>query len=114
VTTPRPCLACGTPTRNGTRCPTCQQAHNAQRWAAKTTRYRSGPGAQWAQHSRQAIAHHLATNGPTCPGYNTPPHPATDWVTDHDLGPLCRPCNSRKAATHDKQTRGTTADRRHD
>ena len=35
---------------------------------------------------------------PNYPGHG--PHPATDLVVDHDLGVLCRSCNSSKAATH--------------
>lgn len=47
-------------------------------------------------------------NGYYCPGWRLPdypghsPHPATDLVVDHDLGILCRSCNSSKAATHDR------------
>ena len=88
----RPCIDCGTPTDN-TRCP----AHHGP---TKGQRY----GRQWQQHSRAAIASHLATFGAHCPGYATDPHPcqANDLTCDHDLGVMCRSCNSRKGATTDK------------
>ena len=98
----RPCLGCGRAT-TGARCPTCQQAHDAQRWQAKSGRYNGA----WRRTSRDAIAAHRAQHGDICPGWKREPHPATDWVTDHDVGPLCRSCNAVKAATFDKERRGS-------
>jgi hypothetical protein len=43
---------------------------------------------------------------PNHPG--RPGHPAYDLVVDHDLGVLCRSCNSSKAATYDRERRRTT------
>jgi hypothetical protein len=40
---------------------------------------------------------------PNHPG--RPGHPAYDLVVDHDLGILCRSCNSSKAATFDRERR---------
>ena len=42
---------------------------------------------------------------PNHPG--RPAHPAYDLVVDHDLGVICRQCNSHKAATHDRERRRT-------
>lgn len=44
---------------------------------------------------------------PNHPG--RPPHPAYDLVVDHDLGVICRQCNSHKAATHDRGRSKKTA-----
>jgi hypothetical protein len=44
----------------------------------------------------------VAQHGQVCPGWGRPAHESTDLVVDHDVGPLCRSCNSRKAATVDK------------
>lgn len=96
----RPCLDCGTPSK-GARCPTHQREWEARRWRAKSKRYRTNG---WESYSKQARANHLATYGPLCPGYAVPRHyvdPA-DLVVDHDLGVMCRRCNSRKAAIHDR------------
>ena len=46
----------------------------------------------------------LLAYGHYCPGWHTPPHPATDLCTDHVIAKsrqaltvLCRSCNSRKS-----------------
>jgi len=58
----------------------------------------------------RAVADWRAKHGDVCPGYNRPPHPATDLTADHLLpraqggGPgsplavLCRSCNSARGA----------------
>lgn len=96
----RPCPDCGAPRRG----PTCRCG-----WRAKTTR----PDLQRAsskRRSRDAVAAHVAAHGWVCPGWQRPPHTATDLTWDHTTavhagghpdGPgtvLCRPCNSSKAA----------------
>jgi len=68
--------------------------------------------AAWKRTSKAMIAHHLATVGPICPGWQRPEHEVdpADLTTDHvvararggssqpvNLGVLCRPCNGRKA-----------------
>jgi hypothetical protein len=95
----RPCLSCGQPTRNP-RCPNCQRLHDNKRYRNRGPRIYDQDG--WRQHSATLRAQWVATEGWTCPGWHTPPHPATDLVVDHDIGILCRQCNSRKAATHDR------------
>ena len=94
----RPCLNCGRAT-SGTRCPPCQQAHDAQRWQAKNGRYNG----EWRKTSPATIAQHRARYGDVCPGWQREPHEARDLVVDHDVGVLCRACNGVKAATYDKQ-----------
>jgi hypothetical protein len=47
---PKPCLDCGTPTRNGSRCPACERAHDQ----ARGTREQRGYGkAHIAERERQ-------------------------------------------------------------
>lgn len=98
----RPCIEPHCPAlTTGTRCPTHQQAYDQQRWAAKGGRYNGA----WRGDSKQAIADHVAQHGMTCPGWNVPAHSVkrSEFVTDHDCGVMCRSCNSRKAASYDKQ-----------
>lgn len=87
----RPCLGCGTPT-NGSRCPT----HQAQRDAT----WRG----DWPAHASATVTAYRVEHGDVCPGWGTPAHDVapSDWVCDHDVGPLCRACNGRKAGGWDK------------
>jgi hypothetical protein len=96
----RRCLDCTTLTSTS-RCPRCAAAADRDRRArlGHPARY----GGDWDRRSRDIRAAWLAEHGPLCPGWDTPAHDATDLVVDHDIGVLCRPCNSRKAATTDKQ-----------
>lgn len=73
---------------NGSRC----RAHRAQQRA----KYKG----DWPARSRAAIAIYRATHGDVCPGWRRDPHPIdpADWTTDHEAGPMCRACNSRKKA----------------
>ena len=65
----------------------------------------------WRYNSQQLRLEWIAIHGHWCPGWQIeghtgrPAHPATDLVVDHDLGVMCRSCNSHKAATYDR--RGT-------
>ena len=103
----RPCLEPGCPhLTTGTRCP----QHEAARQQARNQARPHYQG-NWPALSRKLRAEHLATHGPVCPGWGTPPHPATDLVVDHitdrdttHLQVLCRACNSRKSANnrHDR------------
>lgn len=92
----RRCLDC-TALTTATRCTLCTRRHKQIRNADRPI-------------ARQVIANHLAEHGPTCPGYQRPPHPVNpaDLTADHttplarggtNTGPraaLCRSCNSAK------------------
>jgi hypothetical protein len=103
MTLPRACLGCGRSTRNGPRCTTCARAHDRATWAkrGKSERYRTGG---WEQRSKALRAQHVALYGPLCPGWQRGAHYVRpdQLVVDHDVGVMCRACNSRKAATVDK------------
>lgn len=104
----RPCLEPGCPhlaPPGKPRCPTHQAAHDRPRNArrnARRTHYRG----DWAAIARAAVEAHRATHGDWCPGWNRPPHPATDLTCDHviprslaaGVQVLCRSCNARKGA----------------
>jgi 5-methylcytosine-specific restriction protein A len=106
----RPCLEPGCPNLaqpGHPRCLNCTRAHRRQ---AGTTAAR-GYGPTWRRHAHAAIATHRAQHGDTCPGWARQPHAIapSQWVCDHDLGPLCRSCNARKAATVDKARRSSSS-----
>jgi hypothetical protein len=106
----RPCVEprCPHPAMPGkARCAQQERARDRQRG---TTAQR-GYGYAWQQHARQAIADHLATHGLLCPGFDRDAHVVDlrSLCCDHDLGVMCRSCNSRKGATSDKQ-RARTSD----
>ena len=96
--TPRPCIGCGTPSLS-TRCRICEQQRQSKRNQARP-HYKG----DWPTISRRYRAEHVARHGWVCPGWDRPPHPSTDLVTDH-VNPrdptrvqvLCRSCNSRKS-----------------
>lgn len=81
------------------RCPPHERQWQAQRNAARI--HYHGP---WPAEARHQIEAHRLTHGDTCPGWRRDPHPidAADWTCDHDVGPLCRSCNSSKGATFDR------------
>jgi hypothetical protein len=107
----RPCLDCGALSK-GTRCEAhATEARRASERgrAPKPPHYATRYDWAWRQHSKRVRADYIETWGarglpPLCPGWGTPPHPTTaeQLVVDHDIGPCCRSCNSRKAATHDR------------
>jgi 5-methylcytosine-specific restriction protein A len=82
----RYCIVPGCPVliTAGSRC--------AQHRAEQRAKY----GGAWQAISRAAIREHRAEHGDWCPGWRTDPHPATDLVLDHQVGVLCRSCNTRK------------------
>lgn len=108
----RPCLGQGTsgcPAHTlappgKSRCDSCdiatKRSQEANRQPRDKTRYKG----DWPTLARQAIAAHRAAHGDVCPGWEREPHTVTPdaWVCDHDAGPMCRECNGRKAATHDR------------
>lgn len=103
----RPCINCGNPTNQRTRCDTCTSAANRTRGSATARGYNHA----WQQASTQAIRDWVNTNGWTCPGWRRPTHDVQpgQLTGDHAIalangGPrlpdhiaiLCRPCNSAK------------------
>lgn len=110
----RPCLGwqhepCGKLSPN-TRCP----RHDHMRRQASNARYRPHrerrPDYTSQERTRraEAVAAWRAMHGDVCPGWQRPPHPASDLTADHpievaaggsegqDLMVLCRSCNSSK------------------
>ena len=98
----KPCLICYRPSARG-RCPLHQL---------------KGRTHQEQTRRSSLIEAHLATYGPSCPGYNRGPHlvPASSLTADHvtprslggeagRLRVLCRACNTRRGnlARHDHQ-----------
>lgn len=91
------CAVCGRLSGNQSRC----AAHKIKRADRKsTTNDYSGA---WRRQSEKTRAEWVEAHGEVCPGWNKSAHPSKDLVVDHDVGVLCRACNGRKAATHDKQ-----------
>jgi hypothetical protein len=76
------------------RCPAHEHAYRALRY-----------GSGWQQQSRAAIAAYVMAHGNVCPGWGVPPHAIapSQWTTDHERGPMCRACNSRKASTEGRE-----------
>lgn len=79
----RPCLDCGTRTRNpGSRCRSCELAHQRARNAARKAQY----GGTWAATSRRA-----RRARPICARCGR----TDDLTLDHETGQVeCRSCNS--------------------
>lgn len=99
---PSSCPQCGTITTGD--CPTHPRPPRPRK------PYRAKYHGSWPTEAKARIAAHRANHGDLCPGWARDPHPIdpTAWTCDHDLGPLCRSCNSRKGATIDKErARGT-------
>ena len=93
-----PCIICGVPTTNGTRCVDCNRGfERGQRNPLYADRV-------WRKTSKAMIAEHVARFGWWCPGFGVPAHPSRDLTTDHvipgtergGLQVFCRGCNTRK------------------
>jgi 5-methylcytosine-specific restriction protein A len=101
----RPCLSCPALAEPGKpRCEPCRLARVRAINRVRGSATARGYGSAWARHAKAAIAAYRAAHGDICPGWDRAPH-AIDpksWCCDHQTGPLCRGCNSRKAATVDK------------
>jgi len=99
---PRPCLRCGVPTLNGSRCLDCNRG--LQRAAHNPAYDRS----DWRELRTQVLADWRGRHGDWCPGFGRAGHASSDLTVDHVtslanggalLGPtqvLCRGCNTRK------------------
>jgi len=102
----RRCENCGGWITPPTQCQPCRRTY--ERGRARGRGSREEYAGNWRYNSQQLRLNWIALHGYNCPGWTMPnypgrpPHPATDLVLDHDLGILCRSCNSSKAATHDR------------
>ncbi|MEY9944899.1 HNH endonuclease [Kitasatospora sp. GAS1066B] len=105
----RPCLVCGTLTRNPSRCDTHQAAWLAEQDQRRGSAHQRGYGAAYRRTATAAVAEHRRQYGDWCPGWRRPAHAATDLTADHivpkavgggdepaNLAVLCRSCNSSK------------------
>lgn len=109
---PRPCLDCGTLTRNASRCDEHQAAWQRRRDQQRGSASQRGYDSAWRKVARAAVDSHRQQYGDWCPGWGVQPHHATDLTADHitplahggtnepaNAAVLCRPCNSRKHAS---------------
>ena len=115
---PRPCLDCGDPTTDGTRCEPCRVVHERNRAAHndanRPTTAGRGYGAAWARLSRRA-----RKLQPWCEDCGT----SDDLTCDHtpeawqrvaaglplrlvDVAVVCRSCNALRGAARGPKTRG--------
>lgn len=105
----RPCLVCGTLTRNASRCDPHQAEWQRRQDQIRGSASQRGYGTAWRKTAAAAVARHRGLYGDWCPGWQVPPHAATDLTADHrvpksqggtdepwNLQVLCRSCNSRK------------------
>lgn len=100
------------------RCKTHAAQHEAHQRRTVPTKI-IGRNSKERQRRATAVAQHRARYGNICPGFQRPPHPATDLTAQHTdalilggsteqpLTVLCRSCNSRHgvAARREKGTR---------
>lgn len=92
----RPCLACGTHTAAGNRCPACATVHQRAVDARRGTTTQRGYGANWARISAFIIARDRACAD--CGATGSPGNPLTaDHIvpkhhggTDHPTNLICR------------------------
>ena len=103
----RRCEKCGGWVTPPNPCQPCRTKYERARSRSRGTREEYA-GA-WRYNSQQLRNNWIILHGYHCPGWNIegwtgrPAHPATDLVVDHDLGVMCRSCNSHKAATYDRR-----------
>ena len=102
----RPCLECGALTE-GSRCPEHRRERDRIQLASK--RERRPRISSEDRRRAEAVREWRAEHGDWCPGWQRPPHPATDLTADHlvsfavsgdehgELVVLCRSCNSSKS-----------------
>jgi len=105
--TARRCETCGGWISPPQPCKPCRTTY--ERGRSRGRGRREEYAGSWRYNSQQLRLQWIAIHGHWCPGWTTPEdrghpaHPATDLVVDHDLGIMCRSCNSSKAATHDRR-----------
>ena len=75
---PRPCLDCGTLTRNASRCDEHQAAWQRRHDQARGSSTQRGYGSAWRRTAAAAVDEHRAQYGDWCPGWGVLPHHATD------------------------------------
>lgn len=105
----RPCLVCGTLTRNASRCDTHQAEWQHRQDQIRGSAHQRGYTSEWRRTAQAAVTKHRAQYGDWCPGWKTQPHPSKDLTADHvrpkslggtdspdNIAVLCRSCNSRK------------------
>ncbi|GAA2137821.1 HNH endonuclease signature motif containing protein [Kitasatospora kazusensis] len=106
---PRPCLVCGTLTRNPSRCNTHQTEWQAQQDQRRGSASKRGYGSAYRRTAAAVVAKHRTQYGSWCPGWGVAAHASTDLTADHvvpksaggsdetaNLAVLCRSCNARK------------------
>ncbi|EST24375.1 HNH endonuclease signature motif containing protein [Streptomyces roseochromogenus] len=105
----RPCLVCGTLTRNASRCDVHQAEWQKRQDQIRGSAHQRGYDTAWRKTAAAAVTQHRAQYGNWCPGWQVPAHAATDLTADHrvpkahggtddptNIQILCRSCNSRK------------------
>jgi hypothetical protein len=113
----RPCLDCGNPTHEGTRCPQCRRARDREKYE----RGRSTDLPGWRKISRRVREQWIDQRGLVCPSFERPAHsvPHISKITVHKIDPwnphgplrrlllrLSQP--RRRRATKPATTRGST------
>lgn len=97
--TVKPCLTCGVPTSNGSRCKPHQAQHETRRVARRGTREQRGYGRTWIKARARAIRQQ-----PFCSNCGATEDLTGDHVVplarggtiETGVGVLCRSCNARK------------------
>jgi hypothetical protein len=81
----RPCLDCGNPTHEGTRCPQCRRARDREKYE----RGRSTDLPGWRKISRRVREQWIDQRGLVCPSFERPAHsvPHISKITVHKIDP---------------------------
>lgn len=108
----RPCLECGTPVRNASRCPEHQRHDNRPK-----DRTERGYGTAWMKLSRRArrLQQHCSDCGAT--EDLTADHSEEAWrrhyagkpIRLQDVDVVCRSCNSRRGARRGRPAEGKSS-----
>lgn len=111
----RECLSCGTISRNGTRCPTCEVSH--RRGAQRRQDGRRGTSSQRGygvahQALRASLAPVVAAGDAVCWRCRRPIHPAEPWHLGHADGDPTRHMGPEHAGCNVDASNGKRADDR--